>query len=123
RPSLVAWDIAKAKQNTNSPRQGVSRLPAPASRYDEPSPRMAERSSPVEQRSSNPLQAEYRTDDHSARPSAYRQTEHASPADNQIAQATLPITPIGVGEERYQPAPMAQQAAPRAIDGPQILAA
>jgi type II secretory pathway component GspD/PulD (secretin) len=124
RPSLVAWDIAKAKQNTNSSRPGVSRLPAPASHYDEPSARMAERTSAIEQHSSNPRQADYRTDDRSPRPSPYRQTPQPSPANNQIAQAAPPITPIGAGEERYlQSSPSAQQLDARGADGPQILAA
>ncbi len=62
RPSLVAWDIAQAKQKENRPPQAIARLPNTSSRYDaRPAPAHDPTAWPDEHRE-DAMQAEYRVE-------------------------------------------------------------
>ncbi len=116
RPSLVAWDIARAKQKEGHPQSskenhqqpGIARLPAPApaptSRYDSQPAKPTDLATNVQDRHAD------------ATPTAYRDQERDSVAP--------PITPIPQ-EPAVRTTPAAQAALPRnrGSDGPLVLAA
>jgi general secretion pathway protein D len=104
RPSLVAWDIAQAKQKQTSPQASVARLPNATPRYETRPAQAIEPSAPAQQGREATNQSEFRGYDR------YQQSPPTSP---------VPLPPI----DRTAQSPYSTSGNQPRNDGPQMLAA
>ena len=128
RPSLVAWDIAQAKQKENRPPQAIARLPNTSSRYDtRPTPSHDPTAWPDEHRE-DAMQAEYRVENGDqqlppktpipprvARPSP---ALRSSAAEHQDQAESGPLMVAALPKRTAEESPKAEVAAPPAEDLP-----